>query len=190
MDAGLAAVLGALAGSVATIGAALATGWSAREQGKLAARAEHLRQRRDARQAIYEEFIAAVQAHSELTKFLQAPVPQDLDDLARLRILPEGKNLIWAAEESNSLYSNVRSLATRVQLAGPQEVSAAAYSVNVKCRQVSGVVEVLHIRADYPGGSLRERWTDGCTRFVRLSRLLEEFSEIARQALDDDGTRK
>jgi hypothetical protein len=69
MDAGLAAVLGALAGAVATTGAAFATGWATREQAKIAARGEHRRQRRDARHGVYKEFISTA---SELRKVVFA----------------------------------------------------------------------------------------------------------------------
>lgn len=51
-------MLGALAGSVATIGAALATGWAQREGARITARSEHRRQRLEPRTAIYKEFIS------------------------------------------------------------------------------------------------------------------------------------
>ncbi|MFB6876883.1 hypothetical protein [Streptomyces sp. NPDC056323] len=189
MDAGLAAVLGALAGSVATIGAALATGWSAREQAKMAARAEHLRQRRDARQAVYEEFIDAAHAHSDLTKILLAPAPEDFDDMERLRILPPGMDLAAVIEESRSLHETVTRIATRVQLAGPKEVSAAASLVDDKSRDVYAVLAVMPVPATYPGmPSLPEQWNDGCMRFVDFSSAVDDFSESARIALDNDGT--
>lgn len=183
-------MLGALAGSVATIGAALATGWSARAQAKMVARAEHLRQRRDARQAVYEEFIAAAEAHSDLAKILLAPTPEDLNDLERLHILPQGMNFFGVIEESKSLHENVAKISTRVQLAGPKEVSAAAFIVDEKSREVRASFGTMHMSADALGGrSLSERWSDGCMRFVRFSGAVSDFTEKARLALDDDGTK-
>ncbi|MGW7548452.1 hypothetical protein ACWGKQ_46160 [Streptomyces sp. NPDC054770] len=70
MDAGLAAVLGALAGAVATTGAAFAAGWSAREQAKFAARAEHKRQRREPREKAYKAFLSEAIALRELLRIV------------------------------------------------------------------------------------------------------------------------
>ncbi|MEV7579819.1 hypothetical protein [Streptomyces erythrochromogenes] len=190
MDAGLAAVLGALAGSVATIGASVATGWSAREQAKTAARAEHVRQRRDARQAVYEELITAAHAHKDLTKLLLAPAPEEFDDLERMRILPPGMDLMAVIRESDALHENVKKISTRVQLAGPKEVSSAADLVEEKSRDVSAVLGVMRVPATYPGAlSLSEQWRDGCMRYVEFSSATREFAESARIALDNDGTK-
>jgi hypothetical protein len=189
MDAGLAAVLGALAGSVATIGAALATGWSAREQAKMGARAEHLRQRRDARQAVYEEFIDAAQEHANWTKILLAPAPEDFDDLERLNILPPGMDLATVISESKSLHEKVKRVSTRVQIAGPKEVSAAAVMVCDKSGEVFGSLGVTAVTRNYPGArTLSQKWQDGCARYVAFSGARSDFTEKARLALDNDGT--
>ncbi|MFE9063236.1 hypothetical protein [Streptomyces violaceusniger] len=189
MDAGLAAVLGALAGSVATIGAAMATGWSAREQSKMAARSEHLRQRRDARQAVYEEFIDATQAHAELTKILLAPVPEVLADLQRMRILPQGMDLAAVIRESKSLSENLSKVSTRVQLAGPKEVSTAAALVDDKASDVYVSLSLMPLPS-YPGmPSLAEQWRKGAMRYVEFSEARDDFFERARIALDKDGTK-
>jgi hypothetical protein len=194
MDAGLAAVLGALAGAVATTGAAFATGWSAREQAKITARAEHLLQRRDARQAVYQEFIAAAQAHEDLTKVLLLPTPEDFADVERLRLLPQGMDLETLASESKALHRNLRQIATRVQLAGPKEVSNAVESVVKSSNEVVGSLGVMPLPADVLGGqtlwTLSEKWREGCTRFVNFSSAIDELIEIARLALDDDGTER
>lgn len=190
MDAGLAAVLGALAGAVATTGAAFATGWSAREQAKMAARAEHLRQRRDARQAVYEEFIAAAAAHSDLTKILLLPAPEDFDDIERLRLLPDGMDLQDVIRESKSLHKNLREIATRVQIAGPKEVSTAATAVEDKSRDVTASLGVMPVPApvEVPDWTLPQKWREGCTHFVNFSGAISKFTESARIALDNDGT--
>ncbi|MFE9381107.1 hypothetical protein [Streptomyces sp. NPDC006855] len=191
MDAGLAAVLGALAGSVATIGAALATGWSAREQAKMTARAEHLRQRRDSRQSVYEEFIEVAVEHANLTKILLAPAPQDFDDLERLRILPPGMTLEETISESKSLHEKVRKISTRVQIAGPKEVSAAVAVVSDKSGSVYGSLGVTTVTGSYPGArSLAERWEAGCRNYVEFSGSISEFTEKVRIALDNDGTKE
>lgn len=183
-------MLGALAGSVATIGASVATGWSAREQARTAARAEHLRQRRDARQTIYEELITAAHAHSDLTKILLLPAPEDFSDLERLRLLPPGMDLMMVIRESEALHESVKKISTRVQLAGPKEVSTAAALVDEKSREVYAVLAVMRVPATYPGAlSLSDQWRDGCTRFCDFSDAMDDFSERARIALDNDGTK-
>jgi hypothetical protein len=190
MDAGTAAVLGALAGSVATIGAALATGWSTRVQAKMAARAEHLRQRRDARQAVYEEFIAAAEAHSDLAKILLAPAPEDFPDFERLRILPPGMDITAVIRESKVLHGKLKKITRRVRLAGPKEVSEAAATVDEKSRGVTASFGVLIVDAGQAGTwTLSEKWNEGCKRFVEFSGAMSDFTERARIALDDDGTK-
>lgn len=55
MDAGLAAVLGAVAGAVATF----VTGRTSRDQAQFAAKVEHVRQRREGRELAYRGFVSA-----------------------------------------------------------------------------------------------------------------------------------
>ncbi|MFJ9160037.1 hypothetical protein ACIRPS_24920 [Streptomyces griseoviridis] len=190
MDAGLAAVLGALAGSAATIGAAMAAGWSAREQSKMAARSEHLRQRRDARQAVYEEFINAANAHADLTKLLLAPVPQEYDDFERMRLLPRGMDWASVVRNDKAMFESISKISTRVQLAGPKSVSTAAAKVEETAQDVSVSISLMTLETDIPGmPSLADRWQEGAVKYCDYSDAVESFFELARIALDDDGTK-
>ncbi|MFJ7112660.1 hypothetical protein ACIQW4_05640 [Streptomyces albogriseolus] len=188
MDAGLAAVLGALAGAVATTAAALATGWSAREQAKITARGEHRRQRRDARQAVYEEFIttaAAQERHAAL--FFLAPVPTDQEtfDLALRGSGNTDAEALW--QESHRLWTELLKLSTRVKLAGPRMMSEAATAV---CECSHHVVDsLMTVDNGLIGGEpISARFEEGRERWMKLDDAVDEFIEKARLALDDDGT--
>ncbi|MFF4907201.1 hypothetical protein ACFY2T_20280 [Streptomyces sp. NPDC001260] len=188
MDAGLAAVLGALAGAVATTGAALATGWSAREQAKIAARAEHRRQRRDARQVVYEEFISAALAHeNHAGRIFVAPVPEDA---AGLDLVVRGcgySNWDAISTESHGHHINLLKFSTRVQLAGPKEITRAAMQVNEHSGRVMS--SFLEIPAGLLGAEpLPDRFRKGLSRWLELEDAISNFTEVARLALDDDGT--
>ncbi|MFI8834029.1 hypothetical protein ACIGPN_23780 [Streptomyces afghaniensis] len=117
MDAGLAAVLGALAGSVATIGAALATGWAQREEARIAARAEHRRERREPRLEAYRAFISATSDLREQSTFFTVRdlVPDDLDEVTT--------DLLFQA------VSGMKESALEVSLAGPRRVSKEAIKI-------------------------------------------------------------
>ncbi|WP_189588949.1 hypothetical protein [Streptomyces massasporeus] len=192
MDAGLAAVLGALAGAVATTGAAFATGWSAREQAKIAARAEHRRQRRDARQAVYEEFIDAARTHAAHATHLSiGPMPQNEEEFRQL--VREGGNqetdsLIM---ESYTLHGKIEKILTRVQLAGgPADIGAAAKSVCNSSFAVMGSMAALPSERRFPGReALAEVLREIHERQMRLDEVIDRFVEAASVALDDDGTR-
>ncbi|MET9813892.1 hypothetical protein [Streptomyces sp. NPDC006355] len=177
MDAGLAAVLGALAGAVATTGAAFATGWSAREQAKIAARAEHRRQRRDARQTVYEDFINAVEALIEATRLIHLDINE-----GNVIVAPSG-------EEVQPLENSVGKIATKVILAGPasmservQELRGTARSLLINLLRIELRIKGMSNVSEEKGVMLVEA---DC---VALGRLIAEFSQDAQAVLDDDGT--
>ncbi|MGW3588194.1 hypothetical protein [Streptomyces fungicidicus] len=178
MDAGLAAVLGALAGAVATTGAAFATGWSTREQAKITARAEHRRQRRDARQAVYEEFMEATDAMIYAIPIAVGPDPKPLSEVTAMRDIASARHIA------------IRSLRTKIQLAGPTSVANAASKVTT-----TALFFTLSLRES--AKSLEPSSTEGdpqeCWKLVKQNqkKLMTEwanFTEIARNALDDDGS--
>ncbi|MYQ90741.1 hypothetical protein GTY20_05015 [Streptomyces sp. SID4946] len=69
MDAGLAGVLGALAGSVSAAGVAFIGGWYTREVAQIGARSEHLKERWDTREARYKNFLLILEsAEAQLEK--------------------------------------------------------------------------------------------------------------------------
>ncbi|MFF8403834.1 hypothetical protein ACF06P_19685 [Streptomyces sp. NPDC015684] len=188
MDAGVAAVLGALAGAVATTGAALATGWAAREQAKIAARGEHRRQRRDSRQVVYEEFITTASAqerHAAL--FFLAPVPTDQEsfDLALRGSGNTDAETLWS--ESHRLYIELLKITIRVKLAGPRVMSEAA---SVVCDRSHDVMDsTMTVGHGLIGGEpISERFEKGRERWMKLDDAIDDFIEKARISLDDDGT--
>lgn len=183
MDAGLAAVLGALAGSSATIGAALATGWAQRESARIVARAEHRRERRQPREAAYEEFIAdAAELNSQIIGFtLSDPLPRMYsdDDMQHLR------ETVWALNEK----------ATKVALKGPRDVGQAAM-------QLGKLAGFLMLPLSQLQGEMRTSPPDGEISTVAESALrqvshsakefdrsLNSFILMAQESLDDDGSR-
>lgn len=188
MDAGVAAVLGALAGAVATTGAAIATGWAAREQAKIAARGEHRRERRDSRQMIYEEFITTASAQeAHAARFFLAPVPTDEEGL-NLALRGSGNTDIEALwNESHRLWTELLKLSTRVRLAGPRMMSQAAISV---CDCSHDVMEAtMTVDNGLIGGEpISVRFEKGRERWMKLDKAIDDFIERARISLDDDGT--
>ncbi|MFF5538797.1 hypothetical protein ACFY71_41240 [Streptomyces cinerochromogenes] len=83
MDAGIAAVCGALAGAVATTGAAIATGWAQREAARIAARVEHRKDRRQPRYDAYRKFIDAVSSLVETPRIATGPVDRRVAEVRK-----------------------------------------------------------------------------------------------------------
>jgi hypothetical protein len=184
MDAGLAAVLGALAGSVATIGAALATGWAQREGARIAARAEHRRERRQPRHDIYRDLLeVATTFHGSIRhyEFFEAEVPADLS--LREEDMPD----LWQKHVA------VKKAAIEVALAGPKEVSDVAMRLANWSEQSFMYVSAL--TGLHPSQAADQRtWNFTTQRATdtskRYGRALEEFVPRAQAALDDDGSLK
>ncbi|MFE9569239.1 hypothetical protein ACFYMW_12175 [Streptomyces sp. NPDC006692] len=184
MDAGIAAIGGALAGSVATVGAAFATGWWQRENIRLTGRAEHWRQRREPRSQVYREFASAV---------------ADIRDRVRTQPHMPDSGLAWVSPEffSDTLTDQLREMLVPVRrswldvaLAGPQSVSGSAAEIEKACRKL--VVFAMGARSTSSDES-SQAYVGSSRAFIEtansLSPLLDSFIEIAQAALDDDGTR-
>ncbi|WP_405609036.1 hypothetical protein [Streptomyces sp. NBC_00076] len=185
MDAGLAAVLGALAGAVATTGAAFATGWSTREQAKIAARAEHRRQRRDARQVAYEELINA------MVTLAQAVVSVGLGVTAQQKQASLQEQAIFLPDmnEMKLFEETIRKTATKVTLAGPASMSERVEGVRKIARSI--MVNLLRIKmsVEHPGiPEHKNGWRLVEADRIVLYQMIEDFSRDAQAALDDDGT--
>ncbi|MFF6808824.1 hypothetical protein ACFZAG_02850 [Streptomyces sp. NPDC012403] len=183
MDAGTAAVLGALVGSVATIGAALATGWAQREGVRITARSEHRRERREPRQGAYQEFISsALSLHSQIHVFA-----------GEAELVPEA---ISSDEYSqfHALASAVEQKSITVALAGPREVTEAALKIgrlSIDIASNIGAVGLIH--ANDEGSDERFRWKMRkviADHAVLFESAVDNFVLLAQAALDDDGSRK
>jgi hypothetical protein len=185
MDAGIAAVLGALAGSVATIGAALATGWAQREGARIVARSEHRRERREPRHEAYRDLIEAATALTDATaqyNFFDAEMPSDLH--------------LQDADIAGFLEKRVlvKKAAISVALVGPQGVSETAMKVAELSNELFTYVTALTglNNAEEPADD--RTWNYATKKATRLHKeyaaTVNQFVSRAQAALDDDGTRK
>ncbi|MFC8173085.1 hypothetical protein [Streptomyces sp. NPDC057325] len=181
MDAGLAAVLGALAGSVATIGAAFATGWAQREGARITARSEHRRQRREPRYAAYRELIAAgsvMRGHIALSGLDEETLLGELN-------VEEYRNLLL--EDARDL----KEKATNVALAGPRKVTGVAINIDRLSWELAVILTSIHKLNTPEGQAMRQRVERHAERVASdLVRHLENFVLSAQAALDDDGSRR
>ncbi|MEV0480065.1 hypothetical protein AB0I69_05500 [Streptomyces sp. NPDC050508] len=180
MDAGTAAVLGALAGSVATIGAALATGWAQREGARITARSEHRSQRREPRQAIYREFIAVgslMRNHTSPYSLGEEYIPNELDEDHRNRIFEAAQVL--------------KNKAFDVALSGPEQVTKVAIRIEHLSWELAAILGALE-QLNIPGNEQqRQRIRAHVARTAGdLGKELDSFVLAAQKALDDDGTRR
>ncbi|MGW3760714.1 hypothetical protein [Streptomyces sp. NPDC005131] len=183
MDAGTAAVLGALAGSVATIGAALATGWAQREGARITARSEHRRERREPRHDVYKEFISALTAMRFMASVFAIDAehaPDNIDDELMGRWL--------------EVVNRIGPKAIETTLAGPKDVAKAA----IRLHQLG---DDIYIRLKYLERLLASNEANDQAIRVMVRRLLfeeakqfqrraDDFIFTAQAALDDDGSRK
>ncbi|MFF1834211.1 hypothetical protein ACFVXE_08390 [Streptomyces sp. NPDC058231] len=205
MDAGLAAVLGALSGAVATTAAALATSratraqaQAAREQAEIAARAEHRRQRREPRHGVYREFIAAATA---LRNYAETRISPRLQDIAAGVIdPPETPELVVTFEEvreCEQLAEQVRSRWVEVVLAGPKPIEEPARKVERMAFHLGLAFRLTNARAGSdPSQALGLNFNLEAALGSRvaqqalssLSEDLEGFISVALSALDDDGS--
>ncbi|WP_328408809.1 hypothetical protein OG542_05835 [Streptomyces violaceus] len=176
MDAGLAAVLGALAGAVATTGAAFATGWATREQAKIAARAEHRRQRRDARQAVYEDFINAIDELHQKTSLIE-----------------ETHSVELSPQQAGSLSDSIGKLCTKVMLAGPAHISKRASAIRLHATGLILALVIIEAQAqadtDITTETANEDWMKAVSFKDKLAQEIAGFSTDAQTVLDDDGTK-
>ncbi|MFE4514421.1 hypothetical protein ACFRMQ_09560 [Kitasatospora sp. NPDC056783] len=185
MDAGLAAVCGALAGSMATIGAALAAGRAQREGARIGARAEHRKERRQPRQDAYKALISAA---SEMRDIRKGPKP--------------GLREEQRAYDANS---KIQEAWTDVALLGPSSVSNLASAIREKAAAFSTLMWALYgipnvKLSDQLYGSAstdaeKEKLRDGYWKSLdvlenEIAAAIEAFSAAARSALDDDGSQR
>ncbi|MEV5596007.1 hypothetical protein [Streptomyces sp. NPDC052496] len=183
MDAGWAAVLGAVAGALATTGAALVTGWASREQARIAARAEHVRQRREPRREIYHGFLA-------VTSEVREVVLGRCFDTAR-GLTHQGQDVRnWLASSTAA----VREHWLRVMLVGPEEVGAPASEVAGACREAARAAHWMAVFDSSPEGEgipaddYNEVHRRALDTAKELDSAVKAFIKAAQLALDADGT--
>lgn len=181
MDPGTAAVLGALAGSVATIGAAYATSWSQREGARIAARSEHRRQRLEPRHSVYKEFIAEASRIRDQTGMFSTV------DMFPSHLVTEE-----LAQRIEECADTVREKWVEVALAGPKEVSEAASRIERLSNALAFRVQGYRRLVNWDGDSEQGDYTAIQERIGREAIELEESLDrlifAAQTALDDDGS--
>lgn len=174
-------MLGALAGSVATIGASLSAGWAQRESARIAARAQHQRDRRQPREGAYEELISKASEFSFYFAplLMSEPSPNGYsdDDLQQIR------------EVGQALSEK----ATKVALVGPGEIGEVAVRLG---KMPSLMIFALRMwRAHSLDGEQASGGRDGhLLRDVAHSarefdEALDSFIRMAQESLDNDGSR-
>ncbi|GAA1423493.1 hypothetical protein GCM10009601_26830 [Streptomyces thermospinosisporus] len=177
MDAGLAAVLGALAGSAATIGTAFVTSRSQRETARLTARAEHQRQRREPRHDTYKAFISSTsQLRDQLEKFENFDLyPDSITDAT--------------VQHYNDTANELKSQWVEVALVGPANVGASSKKVEQLAHKTALQVNRLQWFIDQRDDQKRdsERSAIELSAF-ELALALDNFITVAQAALDDDGS--
>ncbi|GHJ27131.1 hypothetical protein TPA0910_15640 [Streptomyces hygroscopicus subsp. sporocinereus] len=177
MDAGLAAVLGALAGSTATLGTAICTRWYQRQTARLAARAEHQRQRREPRHDIYRDFISyASNLRDQLDTF------KDFD-LSPDSVTDE------TVQRCNDTFKALQGKWIEVGLVGPEGVAVVGKEIEELARFSALAVGRLQWFRDngYEPRMLTEQ-SNIEENFGKLVEVLDNFISLARTALDDDGS--
>ncbi|MGW2380202.1 hypothetical protein [Streptomyces sp. NPDC001658] len=178
MDAGLAAVCGALAGAAGTVGAGIATGWTQRQVARITARAEHTRQRRESRLSVYKEFISAYEEFQEITipvVFMSGP-----------------RQGFFTAELENSVGQSMQRLKGAwldVALAGPEETSRKADALfsaaRVATARIHEIAETYHT-FDVDPEQLGSLW-ESLAEMVNVGSI-RDFTVSAQTVLDDDGS--
>ncbi|MEU1030203.1 hypothetical protein ABZ402_15860 [Streptomyces mirabilis] len=181
MDSGIAAVLGALAGSVATIGAAMATGWAQREGARIAARAEHRRERREPRHDVYKAFISEaerVRHRASMYSALEDSLTPDYVSEEQMQELTEAS-------------ISISNKATESALAGPKKVTESALAISRLSHELLGAAGAFSQLIQPQHQRMRDHLRK---KILSLSKAyenaLDDFVLRAQSALDDDGSRK
>ncbi|MEU1018070.1 hypothetical protein [Streptomyces sp. NPDC005898] len=180
MDAGLAAVCGALAGSLGTIGASFAAGWWQRESAQMAVRADHKKEQRQPRYDAYKAFSSAC---AELAEISRSHGTED-----------------EAFQIARTLENEVKAQWVEISLLGPAYVLEPANALRASSLSITSTM----YRASRAGSTedgdspeSRQRITDEVYEsFAQLDsaadavyRDLEIFASAAQQSIEDDGSR-
>ncbi|WP_406740157.1 hypothetical protein [Streptomyces atratus] len=182
MNAVLATLLGTLAGAIATIGAATATGWAQREGARIAARANHRTERRQPRHDAYAAVLKAAMAIRERVDL------ESYEDTS--------------PEEEERLMEGISNGWLELSLLGPPSAVISASGL----RTTAHDIVVLMRKARVLGQRFLESDEDDEVAFeaaeraysttvdtiansaIRLQETITKFALAASAALDEDGT--
>ncbi|MEE1806949.1 hypothetical protein [Streptomyces sp. BE133] len=188
MDAGLAAVCGALAGAVATTGAAFAAGWWQRENSRLAVRAEHRKQRRQPREETYKNFISPISELRDLARSGEFLNGYFLDG--------QGRNYftLSKSEEIAIKAQEIRQAWVDVSLAGSNGIAETATNMRLHAQKLSHHASLLAEIYTADTEDNDDRIRKHAKQFHLTGRMLSDSIEVflskARDVLDDDGVSK
>lgn len=175
MDAGIAAIGGALAGALATLGAAFVTGWVQREGARISVQAEYRNELRQPRREAYREFISAATQLSSATAS---------------EVLALDENLLNGALR---LGGPIDKAWLDISLLGPKRALANATQVR---RHAFAAIDLLYTwkiwLSNGAGGPEDDRRGEVLSQqldnlAVLLSKSVEDFAESAQQALEETG---
>ncbi|MGW0633583.1 hypothetical protein [Streptomyces sp. NPDC002758] len=188
MDAGLAAVLGAVAGAIGTSLAGVSTGWASQQQAKIAARSAHQLERRQSRETAYRAFMRAADTLHEHV----APMVSSWG-MAEGFVIRRTPNQDFC-DEAAAHGGVLRDAWLEVSLLGPSSVLDPAVSVLELGKDVFGgcslVFMLSHIDlSEEPEmrdeiAYAQQRTRDATSQF---GKKIQEFGKSAQRALDDDG---
>ncbi|MEU8619939.1 hypothetical protein [Streptomyces sp. NPDC048623] len=186
MDAGLAAVLGALAGAVATTGAAVAAGWAQREVARITARSQHRKERLQSRQSHYREFASAAYTVRDLVK-------RSVGHRESSHVVTD-----QFSQELQTAWKALQGARLDVVLSGPDQVGMAAQKLEELASEVSREARVFIVMGmlETQGVVMSEsdrRDRHEALMFVQNSATafeekVGEFERLAQAALEDDGS--
>ncbi|WP_331773679.1 hypothetical protein OG948_59205 (plasmid) [Embleya sp. NBC_00888] len=172
MDAGIAALLGAVVGGLLGAGGTLgAAALTARTQGQ----SQHAQWRREGRRNSYSAFIATVKAHQTAA-----------DDLMSLMDeVPLHQTRIAAAlERVKSLLPAVSSAAPVIAVEGPADMGAIAEQIARHAENLTVCLELW--MSEVPSGSGQPSTFANMAHghIVDINRRLDNYTALARAALD------
>ncbi|MCZ4117829.1 hypothetical protein [Streptomyces sp. H39-S7] len=180
MVAVAAALLGTLLGSLATIGAAIVSGWAQREGARISARSQYIKDRHQPRSDTYKSFMK---------------MAVDLTD----RVVENDGYEDTTADEERTIRKKISEHWIDLSLIGPNSVIAAGSEVRDRCfsvvRQMTRTREFGYEVAD----SDQQDEGEPIAVYENAMGILDElayalfdevkqFAEVASAALDDDGT--
>lgn len=172
---------GALAGSVATIGAALATGWSQREGARIAARSAYAKEQRQPRHDAYRSLMQNATSAADTSC-------EGVD----------GETMLLVSEK---LYA-VEEAWLEISLLGPPAVFRQASQVRRGCAQLVHAVNSAAATGALPGADVET--TDPNTAYahyvarlaevdqlaMELAIMIDTFAEAAQEAIVNDGSER
>lgn len=188
MDAGLAAVLGAVAGALGTALAGVSTGWASQQQAKIAARSAHQLERRQSRENAYRAFMRTADALHE--HVIPMASSWEVTGGFVLRLTPTQDFCDQAAAHDQAL----REAWLEVSLLGPSSVLDPAASVLELAKDVSNGCSLVFALSQIDLSeepemrdeitSARQQTRDAISQFEKE---IQKFGKFAQRALDDDG---